>query len=254
MDKSDNNLIRFFHRHLVPIFITLESDSDMQNSVLTAFLMSVRDSWYLITAGHIIKKIETLTSQYNYQVSNCVLIDSLGAGAKFPHPIPFDYENSNPTCISDKRDFDYGFIELRQYYIGLLEKNNVEPLNEEVWKKRPDKIDFYLLFGVPGETVNVMPSSVEFAPTIFSVDYLPEQPEGFSETPIPQFYGKINVDEIKSIEGVSGGPIFGFYRNNYDEMRYWVVALQSSWLSKSRIISAAPTFILGDVIEKEFVK
>ena len=148
------------------------------------------------------------------------MIDSLGAGAKYPHPIPFVYEKANPTCISDERDFDYGFLEVSSYYRNLLEKNNVKPLDEEVWKKRPKKIDFYLLLGIPGETVNVNPNNIEFTPTLFSINYLPNQPNGFSKTVIPQFYGEIILDaEIESIEGVSGGLVFGFYENEKREIR-----------------------------------
>lgn len=254
MARSDDDLIGFFHRHLVPIFISLKSGQKTQSTVLTAFLMSVEEKWYLITAGHSISKIEELTTQHGYRISKCLLIDSLGAGAKYPHPIPFVYEKANPTCISDERDFDYGFLEVSSYYRKLLEANKVKPLDEEVWKKRPKKLDFYLLLGIPGETVNVKPKNIEFNPTLFSIEYLPNRPNGFSETIIPQFYGKIILDdEINSIEGISGGPVFGFYENEKGEMRYWVVALQSTWLPKSHIISACPTHILGDLIEKEYI-
>jgi len=131
MAKSDDDLIGFFHRHLVPIFISLKSDIDTQSTVLTAFLMSVKEKWYLITAGHSISKIEKLTNKHDYKISNCLLIDSLGAGAKYSHPIPFAYENANPTCISDERDFDYGFLEVSSYYRKFLETNNVQPLDED---------------------------------------------------------------------------------------------------------------------------
>jgi len=254
MSDSNNNLVGFFHRHLVPIFISLESDHDSRNTVITAFLMSVKENWYLITSGHTINDIEILRNDHGYKITKCLLIDSLGIGAIDNHPIPFVYESANATCISAERYFDYGFLEIGQYYRNLLEKNKVYPLNEEVWKKRPTKIDFYLLLGIPGETVNVSPNNIKFDPTLFSIEYLPDHPERFEETVIPQFYGKIHLgDDIKSIEGVSGGPIFGFYENDNGEMRYWVIATQSTWLPKSRIISACPTHILGDVIEKYYL-
>jgi len=254
MARSDVDLISFFHRHLVPIIISLKKDQEIQETVLTAFLMSVMDKWYLITAGHSISKIEKLTNQHGYEISKCLLVDYLGTGTKHHQPIPFVYEQANPTCISDERDFDYGFLEVSPHYRNLLEINNVIPLDEEVWKKRPKKIDFYLMLGIPGETVKVNPNNIEFTPTLFSINFLPNQPKGFSETVIPQFYGEIILDDrIRSIEGVSGGPVLGFYENEKGEMRYWVVALQSAWLPKSHIISACPTHILGDVIEKEYI-
>ena len=205
----------------------------------------------LATAGHCIKKIEELTERYGYEISYCSLIDALGLGAKHFHPIPFVYKDANPTCISDEFDFDYGFIEISPYYQQLLLENNVEPLNEDVWKKQPKKVDFYALLGIPAELVKVNSKSIELNPTIFTIEQIHEKPEGFIDTKIPLFYGRIGLGEdLNSIIGVSGGPIFGFYSYENGELRYWLTALQSRWLPKSHYISACPTFILGEILEE----
>lgn len=47
----------------------------------------------------------------------------------------------------------------------------------------------------------------------------------------PWFIGTVNTAPfgLKSIVGMSGGPIFGFRNSPNGECRYWVVALQSWW-------------------------
>ena len=63
-----------------------------------------------------------------------------------------------------------------------------------------------------------------------------KRPEEFPDTDTPLFYGCITLDEsVTDIEGMSGGPIFGFYKNDKNELRYWLVALQSTWIKKIQI-------------------
>jgi hypothetical protein len=51
------------------------------------------------------------------------------------------------------------------------------------------------------------------------------------------FTAKIHPEcEIQSIEGMSGGPIFGFRKNAQGQFLFHVVALQSRWDENQRII------------------
>ena len=69
---------------------------------------------------------------------------------------------------------------------------------------------------------------------------------------MPLFYGKVFLGKaLSNIEGMSGGPIFGFYQNDKDELRYWLLALQSRWLPKSHNTMACPTKLLGLFLEEK---
>jgi len=250
MIMKNDEIVSFFHKHLVPVFISLLKGKDVHSYIFTAFVLSVGEQWYLVTAGHCIKIIEEETDIHGFEISRCSLIDCLGQGAKNIHPIPFVYSEASPICLSDEFDFDYGFLNISPYYKQLLISNNVQPLNEEVWKKQPNVVDSYVLVGIPAELVIVNPDNLELYPTLFPIEQLKEKPEGFTKTDIPLFYGRITLGEdIKSKKGVSGGPIFGFYTNEKGEMRYWLIALQSRWLPNSRFISAYPTYLLGYIID-----
>ncbi|MCQ3972403.1 MAG: hypothetical protein DPW09_03030 [Anaerolineae bacterium] len=245
-----DELIGFFHRHLVPIFFTFEKEKDIQNFVVTAFVLSVLDQWFLITAGHCIREIEKLTDSYGYKIVGCQLIDFLGLGATNQRPIPFVYEGSHPTCLSDNYAFDYGVMVLSGYYKKLLQANNIQALNEEVWKKQPNKVDLYMLLGIPAELVKVDPDIIEIVPTLHTIESVSQKPDGFTETDAPLFYGKIALNnDLKSIKGMSGGPIFAFSRNEQGELRYWLTALQSRWLPETHFIAACPTNLLGHFLE-----
>ena len=246
---KDDDLVGFFARHIVPVFFTFEKEGLSESLVMTTFVLSIGEHWFLVTAGHCIGEIDRYIES-GCQIAACYLVDSMGLGARHLDPIPFVYARSYPTRLSENKSFDYGVMVLSAYYRQLLEKNEIQPLNEDVWKHQPPSVDFYFLLGVPGELVKVESSHVEIVPTLHKVQPLDERPQGFSETDVPLFYGRIGLGQgITSIKGMSGGPIFGFYMDAQGQLRYWLIALQSRWLPDSHYIAACPTKVLGEVLE-----
>lgn len=248
---THDEIVGFFHRHLVPIYFSCQKDRESQSFVVTAFVLSVGSKWFLITAGHCIHDIKRLTHEFGYQITQCHLLDSMGLGARHRDPIPFDYESASPVCLSEQREFDYGIIALSSYYKRLLKANNVQALNEEVWKKQLTKVDFYMLLGVPAELTKFDLNALEVITTLHTVEALEGRSNNFPKTDVPLFYGRVRLGEpVSNIEGMSGGPIFGFYQNHKGELRYWLVALQSRWLPDSHKIMACPTKLLGLFLEE----
>jgi hypothetical protein len=69
-------------------------------------------------------------------------------------------------------------------------------------------------------------------------------------TKFPQFIGRINAEISFSIEGMSGGPIFGLTEKSDGTDEYTVVALQSRWIQDRRIILGCPLRVFGGFISK----
>jgi hypothetical protein len=252
---TDDELVSFFQRHVVPVVFTFQKEQASKSFLVTAFVLSVSDRWFLITAGHCIRDIEERIDYYGHENTHSQLIDSLGLGSTHPEPIPFVYRDSHPAQLSDDYAFDYGVMALSPYYRQLLQANNVQPLNEEVWKKQPSEVDFYMLLGIPAELVKVHSTSVELTPTLHPVEPVDQMPKGFTKVDAPLFYGRIVLDEdISSIKGMSGGPVFAFHKGDKGDLRYWLIALQSRWLPKSHFIAACPTRLLGHLLEDVLVQ
>ena len=247
---SDETIVKFFQRHIIPIHFAFQKENDIQNIVVTSFILSVSDHWFLVTAGHCIRQINELIERTDVQLVQCQLIDSLGQGAKHLDPIPFTYRMANPIQLSDDYAFDYGFIPISLYYRGLLEKNNVAPLTEAVWKFQPNSVIYYLLMGIPGELVKVNPDEIAMTPTLLHVEPVSEKPDGFTDVDAPLFYGRIILDDsIQSIKGMSGGPIFAFQKYENGDVKYFLTALQSRWNPYSYHIAACPVELLGNFLE-----
>ncbi|MCL4264334.1 MAG: hypothetical protein KJ069_14010 [Anaerolineae bacterium] len=50
--KTENDAwVHFFQRHLVPIVFTFSNGEKVHRGIVTAFVISVLDHWFLITAG-----------------------------------------------------------------------------------------------------------------------------------------------------------------------------------------------------------
>jgi hypothetical protein len=246
---ADDNLVGFFARHIVPVFFTFEKEGQLESLVMTTFVLSIGEHWFLVTAGHCIAEVDRYIES-DCRIAACYLVDSMGLGARHLDPIPFVYARSYPTRLSEDKSFDYGVMVLSSYYRQLLENNKIVPLSEDVWKRQPPSVDFYFLLGVPGELVKVESNHVEIVPTLHKVQPVGERPQGFTETEVPLFYGRIGLGQgMTSIKGMSGGPIFAFFIGTQGQLRYWLIALQSRWLPDSHYIAACPTKILGEVLE-----
>ena len=249
---SDDEIVRYFHRHVVPMIFAFRVEGKIQRYLVTTFVMSVSGQWYLITAGHCIRQIDEDIAKYG--LHSCYLIDSLGSGATHYNPIPFPYGSSSPVCLSDDRPFDYGFIQISDHYRSLLEANNIVALDENVWKYSPTNVERYLMLGIPKELAQFRQNDAEITPVLIPVYPLRERPEGFplrqiSEIGDNTFYGRIVLDDtLTSIVGMSGGPIFAFHEDENDKLRYTIAAIQSSWIPPS-YIAASRVELLGNFLE-----
>ncbi len=251
ISMQDDKLVRFFSKHLVPISITYERDGNEIVDIVTCFVLSVSGHWFLVTAGHWKEWINHRKND-GYQIIKCYLIDTLGEKPKHEEPIPFVYDDKTIIPLSEEKEFDYGIVHLSLYYRQLLEKNGIRALDEEVWKKQPSECDLYFLLGVPAMLVNQMVDSeyVRIVTTLHKVDRLEQRPKKFTETDVPLFYGQIAIGEgVTDITGMSGGPIIGLKEKEDGQFKYWLIALQSTWLSDSKYIKGCQTKILGDYLE-----
>jgi len=253
LDENER-VIRFFSQHIVPMLFLFEKEDSRQQFIITTFVLSVSNYWFLLTAGHCFNQIKQELIDKGWIIKDCHLIDSLGINANFTEPIPFPFDVDKAFFFSELIDkdiaFDYGLYPLSMYFQNLLLSNNIKSLNEEVWKKQPVSFEIFLLLGIPAELVKYDENNIQLFPSMFYVDVLPDKPNGFSDVSLPQIYGKITLnDEMKSIKGMSGGPIFGLRKNDNGELRYWLVSLLSRWLPESHFIATCPIKFIGQAIE-----
>lgn len=267
---SREELVSFFATHFVSLgwFDKTPGQRSTENSGrghyqnVSGFVISIRDHWFWITAGHVIENIR-IAKELGQLLGDWHLDDSDALGARYKVPIPFDFDDAFKLFFYDKDSgIDYALVYLSPYYCNLLKCNNIIPLNEEAWRVGiPEDFDFYYLIGMPDVLVQPLMNKelIIKGCLLIPVQRIYDPP---SEVIVnyPRFYGKIpdnlsnSENDIEDIDGMSGGPIFGFKKDAEDKLRYWVVALQSGWFKNFRIITACPVQNFVEWFDSELEK
>lgn len=231
---------------------------------VTATVFSVQGHWFFLTAKHCFDEIDERLQKGDRRISRCEIYDSFGDLAEHQHPVPFDYSSSIKIKIGEDGDFDVGAIFISKATRELLTKNGIVPLSERAWRDTvPEQCDYYAVVGIPTNTLDDASALISKSASRFDiellfvgVDRLADRPEGIDERQTERFYGKLRLpDESqgsrKSVNlfGMSGGPIFGFKRDTAGNFKYWIIAMQSTWLPSQNIITGCHAKLAGYSIE-----
>jgi len=267
--EGDDAAFRFLFRHFLSLgFLVEDFDEKGRSRGVRGFctsgtLFKYGEGLSILTAGHVIGDIDRMVTEGNFKIRACYLLDNFGHEGVFSEPIAFDYDAAPKSYIYDKQaGLDFGLILLRDYYPRLIAKNGLKFIHEANWRlQHKVKFDFYLMLGLPSCWTHVRifegankEQKIEFLPTAtcFRVDRRKRKPGGYPPTQYRRFIGHIPPKvKIDNIEGMSGGPIFGF-RKNGDGLAYWMVAVQSVWIEKKRITFACPLPTIGKLIDTSF--
>jgi hypothetical protein len=228
--------------------------------------MSFNDTWFIVTAGHVLKGLDELISSRKIQLISSSIADYFGKDAKVHLPTPFPYDVDTPKGWIDDNaiGLDLGLIHVRPLFRQGLQANGILPISEENWVRQND-VDFelYYLLGFPKELADKLTKPVDrgkemtahVLPGLFKVERIWDSSEvpSYVEIPdatLPWFVGKLTATTGPDIKGTSGGPILGIRKTPDGGLQYWVVALQSAWYPDSRIIRGCPVPIFARIVQE----
>lgn len=132
-----------------------------------------------------------------------------------------------------ERGLDFAVIVLPDTILQMFPQT-IYPFTHEQWIHQANlKFDFFAILGIPSvdatqytgrngirHTITTFPN-----PRVILVEACLDPPSDTQETIFPQFVGRIHPSEtISDIVGTSGGPIFGFRKN--EKIRYTIGRLQ----------------------------
>jgi hypothetical protein len=123
----------------------------------SAFVMSMNDRWFLVTAGHALKELDSLLDARRIKITSCCIADYFGKDAKVHYPTPFPYDESSPRWSIDDRllGLDLGLVYLRKLYRDGMEANGIMPVSERNWVRQHEvAFDAYYILGFPKELVD----------------------------------------------------------------------------------------------------
>jgi len=255
------NVVEFFCRHLVGLCITFrhktheDSVQPPRFATCSGTLIVVDDMLCFLTAGHVLKKLDELRASSSVEIVSTAWADTFGDKRVSDIPIPFNLRDARFFYIDDEdQGLDFGVVRIELHHARLLAKNGVVALQEANWAHQCDvSFDKYEMLGFPTELASDRVSSSgagTVSPTMLGVRRVDALPIEHPPTRYPRFVGQIETDLPHNIEGMSGGPIFGFRFEPDGECRYWIVALQSSWNRNSRTVYGCSLPVLASLMTR----
>ena len=203
-------------------------------------VVSLNSTWYVLTAGHAIQEFIGAVKSGGVLITGRVLADYFGVNAKNRDPFPFDImDTSNVYIDDDILGLDYALLRLSEMQRKLLQANGIMPFPLYV-TSRPSENEFYQYFvvGFPEERVDLTSTEMHQRVSIFlQPNCIPlKRLTNDTRTTHPRFQAEIvEMGDLNSIVGMSGGPIFGFVdRGSTQDCYLW--AVQSRWDSRTRTV------------------
>lgn len=251
--RPEQSATSFMGRHFVALACTYESlnpDGSVFHrgtTFLSGFVIDFLGKWYWAGAGHCLQELDERVERRELRVVGGSYIDYLGFKAKHFHGYPYTYALGDGLYLHRPQlGIDFALIPLDGLMQASFQANNVVPIGRENWVHQHRlEYSFYRMLGIPQCCVRDEKSGESgIALALLAIDELREAADGDHRGMLT---GRIHRDaDIETIEGMSGGPIYGFRFDEQGGLRYHVVAVQSSWLAQQRIVFACPFAIFAE--------
>jgi hypothetical protein len=239
-EQSDKAFLKHLGQHLVAIcgsYVQSAAKGQSQFYSYTGTVFEIQGRWCIATAGHCLRQLEEATSSPQLRVESQVLADCFGPNATNNMPLPFKPLEEGFLYV-DEDGLDFGLILISDLWKQNLERNGIIPFTSKQWHfPTTQGFEGYAIVGFPDEYTGTVVSN-EQEPLIGHVKpcYVPiaRLPNDTSNS-FPRFMGQIlDKGNQQSIVGMSGGPIFGFFREG-GQVKYLLLALQSTWDKRSTV-------------------
>jgi len=269
--EQAGRLVTYLSKHLVCLavnYVALDADGrpvdQVQFLACSGFVVVFHGSWFFVTAGHILKEdLDENVEAGRLRIINTAFADYFGPDARANMPTMFDYSETERFYVDDRAfGLDLGVMYLRPYLQRHLEANGVMPVSEENWLRQHQvAFDGFAVLGFPSQFVTSVPQKGDFGqealalvqPTLVFLEKLAAMPEGVEESDLPWFIGKAKLrGGLTSMKGMSGAPILGWRVSPGQQLRYWIVALQSRWLPERRLVLGCPVPVFMGILEDSF--
>jgi hypothetical protein len=229
--ESMEDLFNLFTRHLVGVVLRYSIPGREEEGIFRypfpGFLLQYSGRCFYLTAGHTLKKVEDAVAAGKMRIVGALLADYFAPDAEYKTPVPFDFANlTKPYLVEEKIGFDIGIFEIGPNTTRLMGKNKIIGMERDHWEGQDLKqYERFLVLGFPDSLHTSFPTdkTAFLHPRLVELSWIPDPSEDIVKGRKTLFCASA-PEEAGSLEGMSGGPIFGVMHN--PELQYQIVAIQ----------------------------
>jgi hypothetical protein len=252
MSNFSAQVVRSIGRHFVSITcVQTPPDGGAKALLFSGFIADIVGEWFYITAGHILRDIES----------------AIDAGSKFNHwrlgdqtagkqsnniAVPYDFELKHWCTLEESSTgLDYAALHIGGLYRMQLEAGGVVPIAKQGWGDYVSSHNHWVLAGIPSESISY-DDKTNFTAKFVMIPLVSETPTmSAGQKAVNRFSARIleGSDEVvKDIDGMSGGPIIMLSKAS-GAWKYSVIGIQSAWCPSTRTILACPFSSFAKALE-----
>jgi len=267
LERQAQSFLKGLSAHLVSLAGTAVPIDALGNAAgpeqffsYTGFVISYRGLWIYVTAGHVFQQLHNQICQNQIRLVHCHLSDNFGPDAASCLSFPFDFINAKKFVIDNEGEgVDIGLMGITPLYRAAMESKRVLPFVMDGWDN-PVSVEFsdYAVLGLPAEHIDQtrrvtvvgekviggVRIAVLFGSRSDAVPRTKPQPRR------PWFAIELrDKDQLRSVIGMSGGPMLAFHTREGRRPLYTVVGIQSWWDSERRICFGTPIATVMELLE-----
>ncbi|HVA46698.1 MAG TPA: hypothetical protein VNH11_10075 [Pirellulales bacterium] len=262
-DDLRADFVRELSNHVVAFVantVLLEDDGSIKAEGFawsSGFLIRIHAQNFWVTAGHCIRDFERdCLNKPNVTAYGKGFMDCFGSNASFKEVLPCPYDAGDAIMVYRKNPhLDFALLPLSDLICSGLARNGIRVVTREMWLDRPERRYFeYKVIGFPKHGAEKMTQKPSWGlrPAAIGVHRISAADVPGCPHDDSWFIGRVRsgADEFKSVEGMSGGPVFAFYKDQNGGTRYDIIAVQSSWFQDSRVVFACPLGLFAEMLHR----
>ncbi|ASU38158.1 hypothetical protein hmeg3_07485 [Herbaspirillum sp. meg3] len=218
----------------------------------SCFFLIINDHWVLCTAAHVMDDIIEL-QQKGIRLTDWHINDVFTKAAK-DYVYPFDVSKRERFYIRDDAlGLDYCLVYVESIAAISMNSRGLRAMGRAMIGDA-EQAEKWVVTGFPSEFASFSGDSIHQRHYTIGVTPVSRPSNWDPDKNHHSLFGRLDTpnDEFAQIDikGMSGGPVFGLFRQDNGTFNVRLVAVQSGWSKQSRTITACPIEAFLDAVDR----
>ncbi len=219
----------------------------------SCFFLIINDHWVMCTAGHVMDQIRSLKSN-GIKLTGWHVNDVFTKSER-EFALPFDITAGEQLTIrDDELGLDYCLVYVDEFFVRGMASGGLRAIDRGGIGD-PSKADRWIVTGFPSQFTKSVDKGVRQRHYVIGVTPIDRPDDWEPGKNRESLFGQLEAPAGEGFEGIdiggmSGGPIFGLFKQGDGKLSVKLVAVQSGWSDRTRRITACPVEPFLEAIDR----